>query len=90
MLTTSDFDFDFSTPIFKLHVEAKLLIKKYRFAEAIECLKAIEETKTTSYNAFVFFSVYTDLENAYKQLGDFENAYRYSSKRMSMLEGFKS
>ena len=87
---TSDFDFDFSTPIFKLHVESKLLIKKYRFAEAIECLKAVEEMKTTSYNAFVFFSVYTDLENCYKQLGDFENAYRYSSKRINLINVFGS
>ena len=87
---TSDLDFEFSTPILKLHAEAKSLIRKYRFAEAIELLRRIEEMKTASYNAFVFFGVYTDLENCYKQLGDFENAYRYSSKRINLINVFGS
>ncbi|MBE6537478.1 MAG: helix-turn-helix transcriptional regulator [Ruminococcaceae bacterium] len=87
---TSDFDFEFSNRFFKLHIEAKALMKKYRFSEAIILLSEIEEAKSTSYNAFVFFGVYTDLENAYKQIGDFENAYRYSSKRLNLINAFHS
>ena len=85
---TSDFDFHFSYSLFRMHVEAKSLIKKYRFADAIDILKEIEEEKNTDYNSFVFFGVYTDLENCYKQLGDFENAYRYSSKRINLINAF--
>lgn len=85
---TADYNFDFSTPVLKLHIEAKSLIKKYRFTEAISLLKKIEEMKKDSYHAFVFFGVYTDLENCYKQLGDFENAYRYSSKRLNLVNVF--
>ena len=84
----SDFNFDFTNRIFKLHIEAKALLKKYRFKDAIALLSEIEETKNTGYNAFVFFAVYTDLENAYKQIGDFENAYRYSSKRLNLINAF--
>ena len=63
-------------------------MKKYRFSDAIVLLKEIEEMKTTSYNAFVLFGAYTDLENCYKALGDFENAYKYSSKRLNLVNVF--
>ena len=85
---SSDFEFDFTNAIFKLHIEAKSLIKKYRFSDAIVLLKEIEEMKSSSFNAFVYFGVYTDLENCYKQVGDFENAYRYSSKRLNLINVF--
>lgn len=85
-----DFDFNFSDPIYKLHIEAKALIKKYRFFDAVKLLREIEDTKNDGYNAFVFFGVYTDLENCYKQLGDFENAYRYSSKRIALINAFNN
>ena len=84
----SDFNFEYSNPIFRLHTEAKSLMKKYRFSDAIVLLKEIEEMKTTSYNAFVLFGAYTDLENCYKALGDFENAYKYSSKRLNLVNVF--
>ncbi len=88
---TLDFDFDYKDEILKLHMEAKALLKKYSYTEAIAKLSLIESHKSSdSYNAFVFFGVYTDLENAYKQISDFENAYRYSSKRLSLLSAFKT
>ena len=46
--------------------------------------------KNSGYNAFVVFGIYSDLEICYKELYNFEKAYLYSTKRMSMLEGFKS
>ena len=75
----------------KLHVDGKLLIKERKYKEAVALLlEAVEYAFKNNYNAFVVFGIYADLELCYKQLYDFENAYRYASKRMSMLEGFKT
>ena len=76
---------------FKRHMIAKAMMRDRDYYSAIKLMKEIEEEKTAkTYNAYVIFGIYTDMESCYRQLGDFENAYRYSSKRISMLEGFKS
>lgn len=85
-----DMDFEYTNPLFSKHAAAKKLLKKYAYLEAISILTELEKYKTTSYNAYAFFSIYSDLEGAYKQIGDFENAYRYSTKRMSLLQAFNS
>ena len=76
---------------FKRHMLAKGMMRNRDYFSAIRIMKEIEDEKTAkTYNACVIFGIYTDMENCYRQLGDFENAYRYSSKRISMIEGFKS
>ena len=73
------------------HLRAKELIKSYRYNEAVMKLKSIENNKSKDdYNAYIKLSVYSDLETCYKNIMDFENAYRYCNKRLSLLEGFKS
>ena len=73
------------------HLRAKELIKSYRYNEAVMKLKSIENNKSKdNYNAYLTLSVYSDLETCYKNIMDFENAYRYCNKRLSLLEGFKS
>ncbi len=97
-----EFEFDFykyllgdrehkqKNSVFEKHLKAKALIKERKYYEALDLLHSIEEEKTPeNYNAYVIFSVYNDMENCYKQLTDFENAYRYASKRLSIIEGFK-
>ena len=86
---TMDYNFDFSNIAYKRHLEAKSLMKKYSYTEAISILMDLEQGKNSYFNACVLFGVYTDLETAFKQIGDFENAYRYSSKRISLINGFK-
>ncbi len=86
-----DSDFDFGNTQYALHLSAKQKIKERRYADAVSILTELELTKGDyPPNAFLMFGVYSDLEICYKQLFDFENAYRYSSKRISMLEGFGS
>jgi len=88
---TLDMDYEYTFEQFALHRDAKILIKERKYSEAIKILSQIEETKSKyEANAYVMFVVYTDLESCYKQNFDFENAYRYASKRISLLEGFKS
>lgn len=88
---TLDFSYAFETSIYALHMEAKNLMKERNYIEASKMLiNASELSKKESYNAFVIFSIYTDLEYCYKQLYDYEKAYLYSTKRMTLLESFKS
>lgn len=84
-------DFPYRSTLFKMHIEAKRLIKDRRYTDAIELLLKIENDKQKyEYNVYLMFGVYADLDNCYKQICDFENAYRYASKRLSLLEGFNS
>ncbi len=85
-----DSEYPFKNASYKKHLSAKLLLKRYAYTDAIALLTELEKTKENDYDAYMLFGVYTDLETAYRQLGDFENAYRYSAKRMSLINGFKS
>ena len=88
---TNDTQYEFRNDIYKKHMKSKYLLKSRKYLEAIPILKQIESEKTPeTYNAYVMFSVYNDLENCYKQIADFENAYRYASKKMSLIEAFKN
>ena len=84
-----DSSYKYLSPLAKKHYLAKEYIKERRYEDALSLLKEIEEAKTPeNYNAYLIFGVYSDIENCYKQLADFENAYRYSTKRISLIEGF--
>ena len=88
---TLDFSHSFENPIYSLHIEAKSLIKERNYNEAIKrLLNASELSKNDNYNSFIIFGIYTDLEFCYKQLYNFEKAYLYSSKRITLLENFKN
>lgn len=88
---TLDFSYAFETPALALHMESKKLMKDRNYVEAVKrLLNATELSKKDDYNAFVVFSLYSDLEYCYKQLYDYEKAYMYSSKRMTLLESFKT
>lgn len=86
-----DSTYTFVTPTYALHIEAKKHLKEGNYKEALNVLlNAAEFSKKDGYNAFVIFSIYTDIEYCYKQLYNFEKAYLYSTKRMTLLENFKS
>jgi len=86
---TLDFDFSFTHFQYKTHMAAKSLIKERKYNEALKLLLEIERTKAEyEYNSYLMYGVYGDLDTCYRQLFDFENAYRFSSKRLSLMEGF--
>lgn len=85
-----DLTFKYTYMLFQRHIDAKNYMKNHSYKEAIDLLLSIEDMRSEQYNATVLFGAYTDLEICYKQLGDFENAYRYSTKRISLLNAFKS
>jgi transcriptional regulator with XRE-family HTH domain len=86
-----DASYTFVTPTYALHIEGKKHLKEGNYKEALSALlNAAEFSKKDNYNAFVIFSIYTDIEYCYKQLYNFEKAYLYSTKRMTLLDNFKS
>ena len=88
---TNDWEYSYTNPLFQKHAFAKIKIRERKYYEAIHILLEIAETRASfEYNAYLMYSVYSDLDNCYKQLFDFENAYKYVGKRLSMLEGFNS
>jgi transcriptional regulator with XRE-family HTH domain len=86
-----DYDYPFKDQTFAKHAKAKRDISERAYREAIATLLEIESDKNPkNYNTYVMFGVYSDLEQCYKLLFDFENAYRYASKKLSLIEGFKT
>ncbi len=86
-----DYEYAYTTKAFRMHAEAKALIKTRKYQEAIALLQKLEDMKAPEeYNSCVILGVYTDLEFSYKELLNFEQAYRYANKRMSLLEGFRT
>jgi tetratricopeptide (TPR) repeat protein len=72
-------------------MEAKALLRTRKYNEAINILHKLEDMKgPEQYNSCVILSVYSDLELCYKELINFEQAYRYANKRISLLEGFRT
>ena len=86
-----DQDFSYQNEVFRLHMEAKSLLRTRKYNEAIGILHKLEDMKgPEQYNSCVILGVYSDLELCYKELINFEQAYRYANKRISLLEGFRT
>ena len=83
--------YPYKNRLYRIHLEARSLIKERKYANAIKILTELVDSKTEQeYNAYAIFSIYADLDNCFKQLLEFENAYRYAAKRLSMLESFNT
>ena len=79
------------TPAFEKHMKARAFIKERRYEDALLIMKDIESDKLSDhYNAYFFLNLYADIELCYKQLADFEKAYKYSTKRLALIDRFKT
>ena len=88
---TQDYSYSYTDPIYKNHVEARRMMSLRKYSSALELLQSNADLIITSgYNALILFRLYTDIELCCKELRDFELAYKYANKRLSMLEGFKT
>ena len=73
-----------------LHRQAREMLANRRYREALTTLLALEEKKSTGeLTPYFLYRIYSDTETCYRELGDFEMAYRYSSKRVSLLREFR-
>ena len=76
---------------YKAHTAAKKMIAEGRYADALRALEILETKRSEKdFSVFVLFRIYGDLEICHKELRNYEAAYRYSTKRMSLLSAFKS
>ena len=86
-----DLNYQYDNQLFTRHLKAKELIKNRRYSDALLELRAIDSDRLAEkYNSFFVFSLYADIETCSRQLRDFENAYKFASKRMSLIEAFKA
>ena len=78
-------------PLYLAHIKAREYLRARDYRSALARLQALEERRLAdNMSAILIFRIYTDLETCYRELGDFQNAYRYAGKRISMLAAFKS
>lgn len=88
---TEDAEFPYASEKLKMHLDARALIRKHEYRKALSLLEKLEDARTDSDVTVIFlFRIYTDMEACHRELRNFENAYRYSSKRMSLLNAFHS
>ena len=89
-LTDATEGYEFRESVFAEHAAAKQLIAKGKYREALEALEAIESQKSTpGFSVLVLFRLYGDIELCHKELFNYEEAYRYASKRLSLLAAFR-
>ena len=87
---TEGADFPISDENLREHIEAHALLSSGKYSDALKLLNGIEERKGTGeIGTYLLFRIYTDIETCYRELGDFESAYRYSSKRLALFSAFR-
>lgn len=83
-------NYRFRDPILAAHAAARALIARGKYNDAIAALKELEGKRAEpNFSVLVLFRLYGDLESCFKELGNFEEAYRYANKRMSLLSAFR-
>jgi len=84
-------DHKYANTIMERHLKAKELMRAFHYTEATEILAEIEADRARyPVDSYILFSIYNDLEYCAKELSNFEDAYKYSSKRIALLSAFKS
>ena len=88
---TDDWNYSYTTRVYALHTEAKKLMKEYRFTDAIARMEdAIENKQSQEISILVLYRIYADMEICYRERKDYENAYRYATKKNILLTSFHS
>ncbi len=81
--------FPYQNALFARHLSARALMKKKEYQNALTILTELEEERnSTAMSAYLLFKIYSDAEICHKELRNFEAAYRYSTRRMSLFTSF--
>lgn len=88
---TDQHDYAFKNPLYAAHQNARILLKERKYSAALSELKHLEENKNDkNASAYFLFRLYSELETCYREMGHYEEAYKYASKRMTLLGAFQS
>lgn len=83
--------YPYVSPIYALHMQAKRCMKEYRYAEAIAHLEsAIADKTAQETSVLVLYRIYADMEICYRERRDYENAYRYATKKNTLFASFQA
>ncbi len=78
-------------PLYKEHLSAHRALTARDYRKALPLLQELESRRVKeNMGALLLFRIYTDLEQCYRETSDFEAAYRYAGKRISLLAAFRS
>ncbi len=78
-------------PLYKEHLSAHKALGNRDYRRALPLLQELENRRVEEgMGALLLFRIYTDLEQCYRETSDFEAAYRYAGKRISLLAAFRS
>ncbi len=86
----NDTSYRYTDPVVISLINAKKAMNSKDFETASEILTGLDLNKGKLNIGFFFlFRIFSDLETCFKEMKDFESAYKYSSKRISLLSSLK-
>ncbi|MDY3845947.1 MAG: helix-turn-helix transcriptional regulator [Eubacteriales bacterium] len=84
-----DTKYDYKDEILSDIAKSRLKMKSGDYTEAAKILSALDDAKgIKSIRSYILFRIYSDLEICYRELRDFELAYKYSTKRIALISAF--
>ena len=88
---TDDPTYPYKNDLLSSHITAREQLHEKRYRAALPLLLAIEARKgEVGVSAYFLFRLYSDIEICYREEHDFEKAYKYATKRMTLLSAFQS
>ena len=76
---------------YALHQKGRELLAGRRYREALTVFEELEARKgEPGISAYLLFRLYSDMETCYREERDFERAYKYATKRITLLSAFQS
>lgn len=86
-----DLDYPYSNSVFSEHIMAKKLMRQNMYEQAYQKMEKMHSSHSNEpISAYVLWRLFGDMEICARNRRDFENAYKISTKRMSLLTAFQS
>ncbi|MGM9647272.1 MAG: helix-turn-helix domain-containing protein [Eubacteriales bacterium] len=77
-----------TTPRYRKHVHARLAQAAYNYQRAAALLREVLEESSPGADTLFLLRIYTDLENCFKSMSDYEGAYRAAVAKSELVGRF--